>query len=147
MHTQIIYIGNNGSILAVELDTFKNKNKNDPDNNHIGIDIASLISDPAKSLDGFGIDLKSGRPIQVQVYYDGWTKILYVYVAYAGNPLQKLIERPIVMSETVLSSVYVGFTASTGLGRAESHQVLDWTFTTFPLPPSSIKKQNLAIPI
>ncbi|KAH9761593.1 zinc finger CCCH domain-containing protein 5 [Citrus sinensis] len=94
----IVAYGNNGSILAVELDTFKNKNKNDPDNNHIGIDIASLISDPAKSLDSFGIDLKSGRPIQ------------------------KLIERPIVMSETVLSSVYVGFTASTGLGRAESHQ-------------------------
>ncbi|KAL9440345.1 hypothetical protein AB3S75_019079 [Citrus x aurantiifolia] len=136
--------GNNGSILAVELDTFKNKN--DPDNNHIGIDIASLISDPAKSLDGFGIDLKSGRPIQVKVYYDGWTEILYVYVAYAGNPLRKLIERSIVMSETVLSSVYVGFTASTGPTRAESHQVLDWTFTTFPLPSSSLRKQNLVMP-
>ncbi|TJX11341.1 hypothetical protein E9840_12840, partial [Tissierella creatinini] len=88
--------GGNFSPLAVELDTFKNKN--DPDNNHIGIDLASITSDPAESLKSFGVDLKSGRPIQVKIYYDGWTKILYVYVAYAGNPLQKLIERPTILS-------------------------------------------------
>ncbi|KAK9208226.1 hypothetical protein WN944_000580 [Citrus x changshan-huyou] len=112
--------GGNFSPLAVELDTFKNGY--DPDDNHIGVDVASLTSDPAESLESFGIELKSGIPIQVKIYYDGWTKILYVYVAYAGNPLQKLIERPTILSETVPSSVYVGFTAATGPIRAESHQ-------------------------
>ncbi|KAH9761592.1 hypothetical protein KPL70_000507 [Citrus sinensis] len=140
-------LSNGVSQLAVELDTYKNDYWSDPDANHMGIDIANLTSNPAKSLDSSGIDLKSGRPIQVHIYYDGWTKILYVYVAYAGNPLQKLIERPIPLSETIPSSVYVGFTASTGPDFSESHQVLDWTFTTFPLPSSSLEEQNLAMPI
>lgn len=75
-------------------DTFKNGY--DPDDNHTGIHLASVTSDPAASLDNFGIDLKSRRPIRVKFI----TKI-------CGNPLQKLTERPIIMSETVPNSVYV----------------------------------------
>ncbi|KAK9210941.1 hypothetical protein WN943_000314 [Citrus x changshan-huyou] len=70
--------------------------------------------------------------------------MLYVYMAYSGDQLQKSMEKPIIMSETVPSSVYVGFTAATG-ELSESHQLLDWTFTTFPLPSYSPRKQYLEI--
>ncbi|ESR63690.1 hypothetical protein CICLE_v10010370mg [Citrus x clementina] len=130
----------NVSLLAVELDTYKNSF--DPDGNHIGIDTTSVISVATRTLSSAGINLKSGRPIKVQIYYDGWTNMLYVSMAYSGNPLQKIIEKHLIMSETVPSSVYVGFTAATG-DLSESHQLLDWTFTTFPLPSSSPKNRYL----
>ncbi|KAK9207924.1 hypothetical protein WN944_000273 [Citrus x changshan-huyou] len=57
---------------------------------------------------------------------------------------KKIMEKPIIMSETVPSSVYVGFTAATR-ELSESHQLLDWTFTTFPLPSYSPRKQYLEI--
>lgn len=53
-------------------DTFKNGY--DPDDNHTGIHLASVTSDPAASLDNFGIDLKSRRPIQGQIYYENMRK-------------------------------------------------------------------------
>ncbi|KDO61710.1 hypothetical protein CISIN_1g036537mg, partial [Citrus sinensis] len=139
------------SLLAVEMDTYKNPF--DPDTNHIGLDTTSAESVATKCMFGWkkclssaGINLKSGRPIKVQIYYDGLTKMLYVYMAYSGDQLQKSMEKPIIMSETVPSSVYVGFTAATG-ELSESHQLLDWTFTTFPLPSYSPRKQYLLIMI
>ncbi|KAK4854611.1 hypothetical protein QYF36_026751 [Acer negundo] len=126
--------------LAVELDTYMNEF--DPDGNHIGIDTTSL-TDPvaAVSLNSTGIDLKSGKDINVKIDYDGWAKILQVSVKYVGSstPLMiSILNQSILMSETVPSSVYVGFTGSTG-SVPESHQVLNWVFTSIPLPKESLK--------
>nr|POE60029.1 putative l-type lectin-domain containing receptor kinase s.5 [Quercus suber] len=122
--------------LAVELDTFKNEY--DLDGNHIGIDTTSMINPiAAKSLDYTGIELKSGRDIKVKIDYDGWKNMLQISVGYSGKPLVTVLEQSIVMSDTVPSSVFVGFTASTGL-VSESHKVIDWVFTSVPLPSSSI---------
>ncbi|KAK9280319.1 hypothetical protein L1049_014007 [Liquidambar formosana] len=123
--------------LAVELDTFANEF--DPDDNHIGIDTTSIINPvAAKSLNSTGINLKSGRDIKVKIDYDGWKKILHIYVAYSGNPLMSFLNQSIMMSDTVPSSVYVGFTASTGTA-SETHQIFDWSFTSMPLPDYSLK--------
>ncbi|KAK7832484.1 putative l-type lectin-domain containing receptor kinase s.5 [Quercus suber] len=122
--------------LAVELDTFKNEY--DLDGNHIGIDTTSMINPiAAKSLDYTGIELKSGRDIKVKIDYDGWKNMLQISVGYSGKPLVTVLEQSIVMSDTVPSSIFVGFTASTGL-VSESHKVIDWVFTSVPLPSSSI---------
>ncbi|KAL9443002.1 hypothetical protein AB3S75_016376 [Citrus x aurantiifolia] len=136
--------GGSVSQLALELDTFTNEF--DPDANHIGID-ATNMSKPitVTSLNGTGIDLKSGRNIKVQIDYDGRTKMLYVSMAYSEYPLGRILEKPIIMSDVVPSSVYVGFTAATG-DFSESHQVLDWTFTTMPLPSDSLKSRKLIKP-
>lgn len=40
--------------------------------------------------------------------------MLYVSVAYAGYPLERILEKAIIMSDVVPSSVYVGFTDATG---------------------------------
>ncbi|KAK9207918.1 hypothetical protein WN944_000267 [Citrus x changshan-huyou] len=134
--------GGSVSQLALELDTFMNEF--DPDANHIGIDATNMWKPiTVTSLNGTGIDLKSGRNIKVQIDYDGWTKMLYVSMAYSGYPLGRILEKPIIMSDVVPSSVYVGFTAATG-DFSESHQVLDWTFTTMPLPPDSIKSRKIS---
>ena len=120
----------------MELDTFKNEY--DLDGNHIGIDTTSMINPiAAKSLDYTGIELKSGRDIKVKIDYDGWKKMLQISVGYSGKPLVTVLEQSIVMSDTVPSSVFVGFTGSTGQ-VSESHRVIDWVFTSVPLPFSSI---------
>ncbi|XP_026441770.1 L-type lectin-domain containing receptor kinase IX.1-like [Papaver somniferum] len=118
--------------LAVELDTFQN-NEFDPDDNHVGIDTVSIKSVVTSSLNNIGVNLKSGRWVKVKIDYDGWGEKLQISVAYAGSLLVSVLSLSIKMSKTVPNWVYVGFTGSTGL-VSESHQILNWVFTSFPLP-------------
>ncbi|XVF89303.1 hypothetical protein PTKIN_Ptkin19aG0119500 [Pterospermum kingtungense] len=118
--------------IAVELDTYKNEW--DPDENHVGIDTISIITPvAAKSLNSTGIELKSGRNIKVKIDYHGWRKQLEISMAYSGDELVSVLNQSIEMADIVPSSVFVGFTAATGK-VPESHHVLDWNFTTIPLP-------------
>lgn len=120
----------------MELDTYKNPR--DIDNNHIAIDTTSVEYPVAvKSLSDIGIDLKSGRNIKVLIEYDGWKKILQVYVAYEGEYMINFLSHKIIMEDTVPQQAYVGFTGSTG-HFWEVHQVLDWNFTLYELPEESL---------
>ncbi|XP_030534172.1 L-type lectin-domain containing receptor kinase IX.1-like isoform X2 [Rhodamnia argentea] len=117
--------------LAVELDTFMNEF--DPDGNHVGIDTTSITNPVnAKSLNSTGVNLKSGRDIRVRIDYDGLKHKLEISVAYSGNSLISVLNHSIRMSETVPSLMYVGFSGSTG-PLPESHQVINWVFSSFPL--------------
>lgn len=119
--------------LGIELDTFMN-HEFDPDDNHIAIDTTSIMDPVAiKSLNSSGINLKSGRAIKFTIEYDGWNQFLHVSAGYSENPMVTILNHSISMFDTVPSSVYVGFTASTGT-LPESHQVLDWVFTSLQLP-------------
>ncbi|KAL8063088.1 hypothetical protein ABFX02_01G005200 [Erythranthe guttata] len=125
--------------LAVELDTYKNPR--DIDKNHIAIDTTSVEYPVAvKSLTDIGIDLKSGRSINVRIEYDGWEKDLRIYVAYAGESLVNFLNNKIIMEDIVPQLAYVGFTASTG-HFWEVHQVLDWNFTLYELPNESLNHE------
>ncbi|KAL6296646.1 hypothetical protein ACE6H2_004788 [Prunus campanulata] len=125
--------------LGIELDTFMNQ-EFDPDGNHIAIDTTSIMNPVvAKSLNSTGIDLKSGRDIKFRIDYDGWNQILQVSAGYSENPTISFLNYSIDMSQMVPSSVYVGFTASTGT-LPESHQVLDWVFTSVQLPGIPLTK-------
>lgn len=111
----------------MELDTYKNEF--DPDENHIGIDTTSTTNPvAAKSLDNTNINLKSGQDIKFQIDYDGWKNMIHISLGYSGNPLVTVLEQSTITSDTVPNSVFVGFTASTGL-VSESHKVIDWAFT------------------
>lgn len=124
-------VGRNTRQVAIEFDTFKNDH--DPDGNHVGVDgISASTSYVAKSLNGTGIELKSGRTIRVRIYYDGKTNMLYVYMGYYGGPLATVLSHYIVLSELLPEYVYVGFTAATG-AFAESHQILKWSFVSVPV--------------
>lgn len=120
----------------MELDTYKNPR--DIDKNHIAIDTTSVEYPVAvRSLSDIGIDLKSGRNIRVKIEYDGWEKILQIYVAYAGECMVNFLNQKIIMQDTVPQQAYVGFTASTG-HFWEVHQILDWNFTLYELPKESL---------
>lgn len=136
-----LYIWEAGGLLhqlAVEFDTYKNARE--IDGNHIAIVTTSVESPVAvRSLSDIGINLKSGRNITIKIDYDGVRKMLNIFVGYAGEVLVKILSNKIIMQDTVPQQAYVGFTGSTG-HLPEVHQVLDWNFTIYDLPESSLNQ-------
>jgi hypothetical protein len=132
--------------LAIEFDTYKNGIL-DPDDNHVGIDVKSVISDATANLGKHSINLKSGRPIRVRIDYDGWNKTLQIYATYADRsiPYASILNRTIELSNTVPRSAYVGFSAATGR-LFEIHRILDWNFSSVSLPESSLNITSVNAP-
>ena len=125
------------------MDTYMNEF--DPDGNHVGIVTTSIINPVAsESLNSTGIDLKSGRDIEVKIDYDGYVKMILVSVGYTRGKLKSILNHSITLPDIIPSTVYVGFTASTGKAFPESHQVLNWVFTSVPLSVPSVKPTKVA---
>lgn len=136
------YAGGDFGQIAVEIDTYMNEF--DPDGNHISIVTKSITNPIAfQSLNSTDIDLKSGRDIEVKLDYDGWTKMIFISIGYSNSQLKSILNHSITLPDIIPSSVYVGFTASTGKTFPESHQVLNWVFTSVPLPVLSIKHSEI----
>ncbi|GKV05881.1 hypothetical protein SLEP1_g17833 [Rubroshorea leprosula] len=133
--------GNNGNssnhVVAVELDTIQNKEQNDIDDNHVGIDLNGLKSNVSRGAgyyvngpDQFSnLTLISGRPILVWVEYDSLEQRMNVTLAPINVPKPKapLLSLPIDLSPLVNDIVYVGFSSSTG-SVLTSHYILGWSF-------------------
>jgi hypothetical protein len=124
-------------LFAVEFDTSKNAEFDDPDGNHVGVDINNLTSVQAKSAgywngEGFHeLRLKSGQNIQAWIDYDHLQSRLNVTITLAGlpRPQRPLISLKIDLRNVLQEKMFVGFSAATGL-FAEDHYVLAWSFTT-----------------
>ncbi|KAK1275398.1 L-type lectin-domain containing receptor kinase IV.1 [Acorus gramineus] len=133
---------NNGNssnhVVAVELDTILNSEFGDINDNHVGIDVngmrsvkactAGYFSDGSNS--GFrNLSLRSGQPMQVWVDYDGPNTELNVTISpiRVSKPVVPLMSITIHLSETILDSMYAGFSSSTG-SFLTSHYILGWSF-------------------
>lgn len=122
-------------IFAVESDTAKDFEFGDIDDNHVGIDINSLISNMS-TIAGYrtgngtvqGFTLKYHKSIQCWIDFDGAENRLNVSVLLGGmtKPDRPLISIHVNLSD-VLDYMYVGFSASTGL-LSSSHRLLEWSF-------------------
>ncbi|KAK9998686.1 hypothetical protein SO802_018289 [Lithocarpus litseifolius] len=123
-------------ILAIELDTHKNDNFGDIDDNHVGIDVNGLQSVEAATAmyfsnkEGRNISLKltSGDPMHLWIDYDEAEKILNVTLAptYIPKPNQPLLSKRIDLSQYLLEYMYVGFSASSAISA--SYYILGWSF-------------------
>ncbi|KAJ6843893.1 L-type lectin-domain containing receptor kinase IV.1-like [Iris pallida] len=132
---------NNGNsrnrILAVELDNLQNMEFGDIDDNHVGIDINSLISVSARTASYYdgttnqfkNLSLVSGQAMQVWVDYGGDDMILNVTISpvETAKPNQPLLSSVVDLSNVVSDSMYVGFASGTG-AFFTSHCVLGWSF-------------------
>ncbi|THG05921.1 L-type lectin-domain containing receptor kinase IV.1-like [Camellia sinensis] len=124
-------------LLAIELDTSKNEQFNDIDNNHVGIDVNNLTSIDSATASYYSsregknktLTLVSGNPIQVWIDYDGVENLLNVTLAPIPSPKpnRPLLTTPIDLSPILLDSMYVGFSSSTG-AAATNHYILGWSF-------------------
>ncbi|KAL4610618.1 hypothetical protein ACB092_08G064000 [Castanea dentata] len=125
-------------ILAIELDTTPNPEFGDIDKNHVGIDVNSLNSTDSASAMYFSnkegknisLELTSGNPMHLWIDYDEAEKLLSVTLAPNGipKPNQPLMSKSIDLSQYLLESMYVGFSAATGTLIPSNHYVLGWSF-------------------
>ncbi|XP_064981171.1 L-type lectin-domain containing receptor kinase SIT2-like [Musa acuminata AAA Group] len=134
-------MSNNGNstnhVLAIELDTIRNPEFHDIDNNHVGIDINSLTSNQSytagyypNDTDSFqNLSLSSGRAMQLWVDYDSEKMLLDVTLAPVpvAKPRKPLLSAPVDLSSVFSDTMYVGFSSSTG-PFLTSHYVLGWSF-------------------
>ncbi|WJX81880.1 hypothetical protein P8452_64710 [Trifolium repens] len=137
-------VGNfSNHLFAVEFDTVQDFEFGDINDNHVGIDINSLQSN-ASVIAGYYTDdstkqdlnIKSGKPILVWVDYDSSMNLISVTLSpTTTKPKKPILSFSMDLSPIFHDTMYVGFSASTGL-LASSHYLLGWSFKiNGPAPP------------
>jgi hypothetical protein len=123
--------------LAIEFDTFRNTNINDPDGNHMGI---SENGDPDSVLTaGIAEVLNDGSVYHAWADYDGAT-LEVRFASTASRPPSPGMSYAIDLASLLgTEEAFVGFTASTG-NAFNDHDIVSWQFVDAfqPIPePSS----------
>ncbi|KAF8402960.1 hypothetical protein HHK36_011053 [Tetracentron sinense] len=122
-------------IFAVEFDTVQDFEFGDINDNHVGIDINRLTSNASATAAYFkddstkeDLNLKSGKTIQAWIDYDSRSNQLNVTLSPSSSkPSLPILSFPLNLSPILIDSMYVGFSASTGL-LASSHYIFGWNF-------------------
>ncbi|CAL5392505.1 unnamed protein product [Camellia sinensis] len=118
--------------VAVEFDTRLDSQFNDPNDNHVGLDIESLVSIKTADPKSIDIDLKSGNSITAWIDYKNDHRKLNVFLSYSNlKPEMPLLSVEIDLSHYLKEFMYVGFSASTE-GSTELHLIENWRFETSP---------------
>ncbi|XP_058763054.1 L-type lectin-domain containing receptor kinase S.1-like [Vicia villosa] len=125
-------------LLVVEFDTGQNPEFNDADNNHIGIDLNSLISKdqtPAGYYNSTGsfvpVQMNSGENIRAWIDFDGMNLEINVTVAPAGvsRPSKPTLSyKDPEIANYISPEMFVGFSASE-TSWIEARRVLAWSFS------------------
>ncbi|KAK7404993.1 hypothetical protein VNO78_06103 [Psophocarpus tetragonolobus] len=137
-HLGLFNLTNNGSpnnhVFGIEFDVFDNQEFNDINDNHVGVDINSLVSFTSHAA-GFWSgdkfeDLKLNDGENYQVWIDYLDSRVNVTMALAGHKRSQrpLISESVNLSEVLLDEMYVGFGGATGQ-LVESHKILAWSFS------------------
>ncbi|XP_057764490.1 L-type lectin-domain containing receptor kinase VII.1-like [Salvia miltiorrhiza] len=139
-HLGLFNFTNNGDsnnhVFGVEFDVFKNEEFQDINDNHVGVDVDSLISVqsheagywPQDSNSFKSSPLNNGKNYQVWIdYVDGSVNVTMAPVGIK-RPNTPLLSVPLNLSGVLEDEMYVGFTASTG-ALVESHKILSWSFS------------------
>ncbi|KAK7302793.1 hypothetical protein RJT34_13689 [Clitoria ternatea] len=147
-HLGLFNLTNNGNgsnhVFGVEFDVFRNQEFDDISENHVGIDINSLISNVSHDA-GFWpeqhggkgqqgdesfkeLKLNSGENFQVWIDYED--SLVNVTMAPVGmkKPSRTLLNVSLNLSQVFEDEMFVGFTSATGQ-LVESHKILGWSFS------------------
>ncbi|KAL0443275.1 UNVERIFIED_CONTAM: putative L-type lectin-domain containing receptor kinase S.7 [Sesamum latifolium] len=121
--------------IAIEFDTRQNLGFNDPDDNHVGLDIDSLVSFKTANPIHQAINLKSGNVISAWVDYLNENRKVEVFLSYSSfKPENPLFTVDIDLSDYLKEFMFVGFSASTE-GSTELHYIKNWSFQTLGFHP------------
>lgn len=124
-------------VLAIEFDDFRNEEFNEVNDNHVGVDLNSMMSvfsEPAGFWGGrYGeemedLKLASGQNYQVWIEFEN--SQINVTMAPAGQkkPQRPLISKPINLSGVLLDEMYVGFSGATGK-MVDVCRILAWSYS------------------
>ncbi|KAG6539150.1 probable L-type lectin-domain containing receptor kinase S.5 [Zingiber officinale] len=123
--------------VALELDTVMDSSVEDPDDNHVGLDINGVVSNVTANLTRLDIEIApvNATNYTVWINYDGGARAIRLYMAVVGNPkpASPALQASLDLSEFLNQRSFFGFTGSTG----ETYQlncVLAWNLTVEILP-------------
>ncbi|KAG9135765.1 hypothetical protein Leryth_002488 [Lithospermum erythrorhizon] len=118
-----------GKFIAIEFDTKRDLVFKDPEGDHVGLDIDSLVSVKTAEPKNSGIDLKSGALIYASIYYHNDQKKLQVYLNDAPEvPDKTAMEVDVDLSPHFEEQMFVGFSASSSNRSTELHHIKSWDF-------------------
>jgi len=134
--------GTSNQILAVEFDS--HKNTWDPDDNHVGIDINSIVSAANVT---WKSSIKDGKIANAWVTYQASSKNLSVFLTYKDNPQfsgNSTLSYSVDLRENLPDKVAIGFSAATGK-LVETHRILYWEFNSTDVQQRSKKIKSVLV--
>ncbi|OIS99388.1 PREDICTED: L-type lectin-domain containing receptor kinase VIII.1-like [Nicotiana attenuata] len=126
--------------IAIEFDTRLNPEFGDLNDNHLGINLGSIISTAAINASDVGVQLNDGSVHRVWISYDGQRRFIDIRLAPDGRgfPSKSVYSGFLDLSPYLNEYMFVGFSAATG-NHTQIHNVLSWNFT-------SVSQASLRIP-
>lgn len=126
--------------VAIEFDTRQNPEFGDPNDNHLGINLGSIVSTAAINASDAGVQLNDGSIHRVWISYDGQKRFMEIRLAPdgLGYPSKSVYSGLLDLSPYLNEYMFVGFSAATG-NHTQIHNILSWNFT-------SISQASLRIP-
>ncbi|KAL4575316.1 hypothetical protein LXL04_022158 [Taraxacum kok-saghyz] len=117
--------------VGIEFDTRENIQFGDPNDNHLGINLGSIVSTITVNVSEFGINLKDGEIHRAWVHYNSQNRFLDIRLDSdsRGYPSKLVFSGELDISEFLKEYMFVGFSASTG-NFTQIHNVLSWNFTS-----------------
>ncbi|XP_026387131.1 L-type lectin-domain containing receptor kinase S.1-like [Papaver somniferum] len=139
------YFGNStvptvSPLLAIEFDTGRNPEFNDPDENHVGIDLNNIESAKTQTAGYYNssngdkfvpVNMRNGQNIRAWIEFDGTQLEINVTIAPVGvsKPSKPLLTyRDPIIANHVSDQMFIGFSASK-VTWIEPQRILAWSFS------------------
>ncbi|KAL6509511.1 hypothetical protein OROGR_022821 [Orobanche gracilis] len=123
-------VANGNRFLTVEFDTSVDENVRDPNANHVGIDVGSLVSMKTSNVSSINLVLNSGLKLHSWVDYDSNSKRIEVRLGKYGiaRPYDPLLVYRVDLGEIWRNEeVLVGLSSSSGKSMQIS-SIYSWNF-------------------
>ncbi|XP_042019628.1 L-type lectin-domain containing receptor kinase VIII.2-like [Salvia splendens] len=124
-------------VVAVEFDTRMNPEFGDRSDNHVGVNLGSIVSAAsANASSAFGIRLNDGELHRASITYDGTNKSLSIFIGPVSSDGKARPESTVIFNNIDLSPylneyMFIGFSGSTGDdNHPQIHSVCSWNFTS-----------------
>ncbi|OMO97758.1 hypothetical protein COLO4_14390 [Corchorus olitorius] len=118
--------------VAIEFDTRQNPQFGDPNDNHVGINLGTIVSNITIDASDFGVFLHDGSVHRAWIKYDGPKRWMDIHLGSDGHgdfPSKPIFSGPLDLSPHLNEYMFVGFSASTG-NMTQIHKVLSWNFSS-----------------
>ncbi|KAI3831941.1 hypothetical protein MKW92_024255 [Papaver armeniacum] len=125
-----------GTYIAVEFDTCFDPTLEDISDNHIGIDVSSVLSYPIVDSTPTGFSLKNVSKTTIWIEYSDPEKLMKIWLSYDAEsiPIRPILAARMDLSTYIEELMFVGFTASSGKLGSSKHIIHSWHFKTYPSP-------------